>query len=298
MQTKGLLFNIQKFSTNDGPGIRTTVFFKGCPLHCPWCSNPESQSTVPQVMWDRGKCIHCLRCVEICPNRALAEDDGKIVCNSGCTGCRMCIPECPKKALTLAGKFYTVEEVVRICLQDQVFYDGSGGGVTLSGGEPLMCADFAEKLLRALKTENIHTAVETTGFVSAKTFAQLMPLIDLFLFDCKHYDSKKHAEVVGVPNTQILANMRTAVAVKKEVIVRIPVIPNFNSSLDDAAGFCRILKKIGAKRINLLPFHQFGEKKYEFLSKPYQLSGISAMHEPDLQEYHQVFLKNGFDCYF
>ncbi|MDF1494817.1 glycyl-radical enzyme activating protein [Caproiciproducens sp. CPB-2] len=298
MQNTGLLFNIQKFSTNDGPGIRTNIFFKGCPLHCPWCSNPESQSAVPQIMWDRTKCIHCLHCVQVCPYGALSEQEGTIVSNNNCTGCGTCVAECPQQALTLSGKLYTVEEVVQICLQDKAFYEESGGGVTLSGGEPLMHAGFAEKLLRALKSENIHTAIETTGFSGAQTFAQLMPLLDLYLFDCKHYDSKRHAEVIGVPNEQILVNMRTAVEAGKQVIVRIPVIPNFNNSLNDASGFCRVLKKAGANRVNLLPFHQFGEKKYEFLCMPYFLHKVPALHESDLQEFQQVFLDNGFDCYF
>lgn len=301
MENRGCVFNIQKFSTNDGPGIRTTVFFKGCPLHCAWCSNPESQLQKPQILWDPSKCVRCLHCAHTCPQGAVvndSENDRIRFDSTRCTGCNHCVSQCPQEALTLEGKWKSVEDVVNVCLQDRVFYEGSGGGVTLSGGEPMMQPDFAAALLRRLKEEKISTAIETTGFTSADVFARLMPDIDLYLFDCKHYDRQKHLAATGVPNDLILQNLKTALDAGKDVIVRIPVIPSFNNSLEDAQGFCGVLKLLGAKRVNLLPFHQFGERKYDFLNKEYRLHGIAALHETDLADYRNIFLQNGFDCWF
>lgn len=296
--SNGFLFNIQKFSTNDGPGIRTTVFFKGCPLHCYWCSNPESQSARPQLLWDAAKCVHCEHCMETCPAKAISQQDGLLSSTPACTGCGRCVQACPQKALTLEGKPYTVEEVLRVCLQDRDFYEESGGGVTLSGGEPLAQPDFAVELLQALKAHGLHTAIETTGFAPEETFARLLPFLDLYLFDCKQYDSEAHKGATGVSNDLIARNLKAAIDAGKQVIIRIPVIPGFNDALEDAAGFCAHLKSLGAKDVNLLPFHQFGEKKYEFLSKPYLLHDAKALHESDLQDYQSIFLENGFHCYF
>lgn len=301
MESKGCIFNIQKFSTNDGPGIRTTVFFKGCPLHCGWCSNPESQAQKPQILWDLSKCIRCQQCIQACPQGAIQFHSEKNCIHfdlKRCIGCGTCVAKCPQEALNLEGEWKSVDEVTRICLQDRVFYEGSGGGVTLSGGEPMMQADFAAKLLHRLKQEGISTAIETTGFAPASVFHRLMPDIDLYLFDCKQYDCQKHLAATGVPNDQILQNLKTALQAGKDVIVRIPVIPGVNSSLEDAEGFCAVLRPLGAKRINLLPFHQFGERKYDFLNRNYQLRGISALHESDLTAFRDIFVKNGFDCYF
>lgn len=301
MESKGCVFNIQKFSTNDGPGIRTTVFLKGCPLHCGWCSNPESQAQKPQILWDLSKCVRCQQCVQTCPQHAVQFDveSGSIRFDfKTCVGCGACVAQCPQEALTLEGEWKDVEDVVAVCLQDRVFYEGSGGGVTLSGGEPMMQPNFAAALLSRLKQEGIATAIETTGYAPSAVFNRLLPDIDLFLFDCKHYDRQKHYEATGVYNDPILQNLKTALQSGKEVIVRIPVIPGVNNQLDDAQGFCELFQTLGVKRINLLPFHQFGERKYDFLNRVYSLHGIPALHEADLEAFRAVFFKNGFDCFF
>lgn len=295
----GLVFNIQKFSLDDGPGIRTVVFLKGCPLKCAWCANPESQSPNVTILWDSEKCLHCGACVQACPNRAVYRgNDAIIVDHSRCKGCRKCVEACPAQALKSEGDRKTVEEVVDICMQDVPFYEESGGGVTLSGGEALMQFSFTIALLKALKGKGIHTTIETSGYASASVFSQVLPYIDLVLFDIKHYDEHKHIVGTGVSNSHILKNMKMAVSLGKEVLPRLPVIPGYNDSLSDARGFVRRLKEIGVSRVQLLPFHQFGEKKYDMMNLYYEYADVPALHEEDLRDYQQVFIDNGIHAFF
>ena len=183
MQT-GVIFNIQKFSINDGPGIRTVVFFKGCPLHCKWCANPESQLAKIQILWDKKKCLHCHHCLEICPSKAISlKDDNIFIDTNKCTLCKQCINTCPQKALTSEGEIKTVQQVLDIVLQDEVFYEESDGGITLSGGEFLMQTQFAEELLIAAKEKNLHTCCETTGFCTPEKLQHIIQYIDYILFD-------------------------------------------------------------------------------------------------------------------
>ena len=245
-EVSGHFFNIQKFSLHDGPGIRTVVFFRGCPLSCRWCSNPESQDGNP--------------CGE--------------------------------------ERIYTLEEAMAICLEDRPFFEESGGGVTLSGGEALGQRRFALNLLRALKKENIHTAIETSGFAPPEIFEEVSGAADLLLFDIKHYDSRRHAEGTGVPNEVILANLKNALTRGAAILPRIPVIPGYNNSAEDALGFAALLDSLGIKRVQLLPFHQFGEKKYELLNLPYAMRNVPQLHPEDLEGFRQVFLEREIDCFF
>ena len=243
--TTGQIFNIQKFSIHDGPGIRTVVFFKGCPLLCRWCSNPESLDA------QSGKDEHV----------------------------------------------YTVEETLKICLEDKAFYEESGGGVTLSGGEALEQRQFGIELLEALKGEKIHSAIETSGYAAPEVFAEFIKAADMLLFDIKHYDDTSHFEGTGVHNKLILANLKNALAAGKALLIRIPVIPSYNNSAKDAAAFASLLESLGIKRVQLLPFHQFGEKKYESLGLPYAMKNIRQLHPEDLEEYRQVFVEHGINCF-
>ncbi len=254
----GIIFNIQKFSINDGPGIRTVVFFKGCPLKCQWCANPESQDTKVQILWDE-KNAHKFKS---------------------------------------KGEIKTVDEIMKIVLQDLPFYEESGGGVTLSGGEALMQPEFALALLKELKSKNIHTAIETTGFVSHEIFQHVIKYSDLLLFDIKHWNESKHKEKTGVSNVPILKNMKYAVEIGKEVLPRLPVIPNYNDSLEDAENFIKCLKQVGLKRIQLLPFHQFGENKYKMLGRKYFYSGVKALHPEDLKNFQKIFIDNEIEAFF
>ena len=299
MEQKALVFNIQKFSIHDGPGVRTTVFLKGCPLSCKWCANPESQSGKVQMMYDREKCLGCRSCVNICSENALSMTDGRIkVEHDRCTGCLECEKACPGRALSHEGERKTVKEVYDVCMQDAVFYEESGGGVTISGGEGMMQPEFVEALIGMLKESGIHTAIETTGCVGREVFQKLAPKFDLLLFDVKHYDSQKHKEGTGVGNELIKENLKWAVEQGLELLPRLPVIPGFNAELEDAAGIAALLKELGLKRCQLLPFHQMGERKYEFLNREYSMSGLPMLHREELEEYREVFLEMGIDCFF
>jgi pyruvate formate lyase activating enzyme len=295
----GIVFNIQKFSIHDGPGIRTTVFLKGCPLRCKWCANPESQLEKIQILYDQSKCAHCLTCINVCPQKAITHTNDRIAIDvKKCLGCLSCVKNCPEHALEQEGEFKKVQEVVDVCLQDRDFYEESDGGVTLSGGEVLMHPEFAIALLEALKKEKIHTALETTGFASEKIFDAVTEKADLLLFDMKHWNKEKHIEGTGVSNEIILQNMKRAIKNGKEVLPRLPIIPDFNDSLDDAAHFAETLKSIGASRAQLLPFHQFGERKYELLGRTYAYKDVNALYKEDLEAFRNVFLEHGIDAFF
>ena len=296
---KGITFNIQKFSIHDGPGIRTTVFFKGCPLRCEWCSNPESQIKNVQILHDQSKCSYCLSCVAACPNGAITHEDNKIIINEDkCVGCLTCVNSCPNRALSYEGDYQTIEEIVDICMQDIDFYEESGGGVTISGGEGMSQPEFLKKLIAELKKNSVHVAIETTGYVKKETFEELARELDLLLFDVKHYDREKHYNGTKVYNDLIVENLKWAIDNGIEVLPRIPVIPDFNDSLDDAEGLAELLVEVGAKKVQLLPFHQFGEKKYELLNRNYKYKNKKALYPEDLEEYQKIFLDKGLNCFF
>lgn len=296
---KGIIFNIQKFSIHDGPGIRTTVFLKGCPLKCKWCSNPESQLEKIQVLYDQNKCIHCQKCVNICPQKAISIiSEHMHIDFNNCIGCLECVNNCPAKALSHEGEYKKVSDIVDICLQDKDFYEESGGGITISGGEGMSQPHFLKALINELKKHDLHIAIETTGHVSSQTFQELASQLDLLLFDVKHYDLKKHYEGTHVYNDQIISNLKWAIENGINVLPRIPVIPDFNASLEDAKGLANLLISLGAKKVQLLPFHQFGEKKYELLNKEYLFKNKKALHPEELIDYQKIFLDKGIDCFF
>lgn len=291
------IFNIQRYSIHDGPGIRTVVFFKGCPLQCLWCSNPESQHGRPELTWDESKCKKCLKCMESCPHQAIALLNDRITfAKNHCTYCTNCAGVCSEKAITILGEYRSLDYVLKEVMKDKDFYEESHGGVTLSGGEVLMQHEFAIALLKELKNKGIHTASETTGYTNPEIFQFFIDNVDLLLFDMKHYDSEKHFASTKVYNDKIIVNLKTAIMHGKDVRIRIPVIPTINNSLDDARGFCKLLKEAGATKVNLLPFHQFGQKKYSLLGKEYKFADVPQLHEEDLQEYKDIFIQNGFDC--
>lgn len=296
---KGITFNIQKFSIHDGPGIRTTVFFKGCPLRCEWCSNPESQIKNVQILHDQSKCSYCLTCVVACPNGAITHEDNKIIINEDkCVGCLTCVNSCPNRALSYEGDYQTIEEIVDICMQDIDFYEESGGGVTISGGEGMSQPEFLKRLIAELKKNSVHVAIETTGYVKKETFEELARELDLLLFDVKHYDREKHYNGTKVYNDLIVENLKWAIDNEIEVLPRIPVIPDFNDSLEDAEGLAKLLVEVGAKKVQLLPFHQFGEKKYELLNRNYKYKNKKALYPEDLEEYQKIFEDKGLNCFF
>ena len=247
----GIIFNIQRFCTNDGPGIRTTVFLKGCPLSCLWCHNPESQRREKELMFYRDKCTGCGRC------RDLTVDDTDFICYND--------------AKSICGKTATVDEVLEEVLKDRIFYETSGGGMTLSGGEPLAQFGFAKALLQAAKDAGLHTAIETCGFTSEERIREIAPFVDLFLFDYKETDPALHKEFTGVDNAPILANLRLLDKMGKKSILRCPLIPGCNLRDEHLQGICTLANSLeNLQGIEIEPYHALGEGKYTALDRKQQ----------------------------
>ena len=257
MILKATIFDIQRNSYVDGPGIRTTVFFKGCNLRCAWCHNPESQSHKPQMLFYKNKCTGCGKCTEKCPN-ALEK----------CELCGKCTIYCLHDAREICGKEYTVDAVLREIVKDKNFYETSGGGVTFSGGECMLQIDFLTEILKACKGNGIHTAVDTAGHVPYEQFERIIPYTDLFLYDVKCFDSEKHKQYTGVGNELILENLKRLLVADKPVWVRIPIIPTVNDTVEEIQRIKGCVCSGGApEKIELLPYHAMGEHKYAALGR-------------------------------
>ena len=278
----GIVYNIQRMSTKDGPGLRTTVFLKGCPLHCSWCSNPESQSFKPQLMFFSNLCVGCGACERICPNGAVVKiGDVYNRDRSICMDCGLCVESCPSKAREMSGKRMTVEEVMRVVDSDSLFYDNSGGGVTFGGGEPTSGGQFFLDLVQTAHDEGLHVTVDTCGFCPEDRFDKTIGLADLFLFDCKHMDPEQHKKLTGQDNALILRNLEAALASSTEVRVRMPLMPGLNDSDENLAAMAAFLGRFGRRQVEIMPCHAFGKSKYAALGKPY----------PDVQQYTPEGLK-------
>ncbi len=271
------IFDIQRNSFVDGPGIRTTVFFKGCNLRCKWCHNPESQSHKIQMLFYRSKCTGCGKCAEICPNHL-----------ESCTLCGKCELYCVNDARQICGKEYTVDDVLAEVKKDKIFYDASGGGVTCSGGECMLQIDFLCELLSKCNEQGIHTAVDTAGDVPWKYFEKILPYTDLFLYDVKALSEELHLVGTGVSNKRILENLkRLAIEQKADIIIRIPVIKGFNADIVELKKIKAFLDSIGIKKVELLPYHKMGEHKYEALGIPGVIYAEPSKEEMD--EYKKIF---------
>jgi pyruvate formate lyase activating enzyme len=270
---KGVVFNIQRFSLHDGPGIRSTVFLKGCPLRCLWCSNPESQDVAPNLMVRDILCKGCGACAEVCPRGAIEmrETGGRAIDRGLCDGCLLCVDACIYGSLRACGATMAFGDVVREVLRDEAFYRNSNGGVTLSGGEPLLQADFAARLLKEFKEKGLHTAVDTSGYVPASRFDMILPYIDVVLFDIKHLDPDPHLRATGVDNGLILGNLER-ISGKVAIWLRLPLIPGFNDGEEHIRRVAALGKKIGAEKISLLPYHEGGKSKCEQMGRAYPLS--------------------------
>jgi pyruvate formate lyase activating enzyme len=273
----GLVFNIQRFSVNDGPGIRTTVFFKGCPLHCKWCHNPESISPVRQLVLRQDRCIRCGDCFNLCKNHAVQRKNGAFeTIRDVCVECGECIEICNADAREIAGQEMTTKEVMGEVEKDVIFYEHSGGGASFSGGEPLLQHEFLCSLLEECKTKNIHTVVDTTGMTSPDVLDRVARLVDLFLYDLKTLNDAKHREFTGVSNIQILNNLRLLARLKKNVIVRIPVIPGVNDDPIEIGESGEFIGSLGnVSEIHLLPYHSTGVEKYRRLGSEYSMAELS-----------------------
>lgn len=294
MAKTGTIFNIQKYSIHDGPGIRTIVFLKGCPLRCQWCSNPESGEVGLQIVFNQNLCVDCGACLHICRQGAIRKDDrfGQVIDRHACNMCGECVRHCPTRALKSIGKMVTVEEVIHEVLKDTIFYRKSGGGVTLSGGEPFEQADFTAELLRRLKHERVSTAVETCGAVPFKNIEPSIDNVDLFLYDIKHMNSEMHRRYTGKDNTCVLENLKELNRLEKHIWVRVPLIANVNDdaeNMDRVFTMCRDLESV--ERVELLPYHEYGVGKYAQLGIKYQLEGLKPPTESKIEEILEMAAK-------
>ena len=298
---KGLVLEIQKLSTEDGPGIRTSIFFKGCPLKCIWCHNPESIPANPGLQWFKVKCIGCSSCVEICPEKALVFDKNRLRINRKlCTICGKCVVECPSTALKIFGKEWTVDELYHEVEKDRSYYEKSNGGITVSGGEPFLQIDFIEEFLKKCKLNKISTALDTCGYTTQKNLERIFPLVDLFLFDLKEINSNKHEDFTGVPNELILENILWLVneieKTHKEIWIRTPVIPNYTASQENIRGIAEfIVKKLNNKilRWDLLAFNNLARDKYERMDKNWEMKDIPLLKESEMEYFLEIALEEG-----
>ena len=296
------VFNIQSFCIHDGPGIRTTVFLKGCPLRCVWCANPESNSARPELMTFAGKCTGCGACIKACPREAISlqERDGKMIAvtdRTKCVICGSCTARCVNDAREISGKIMTVRECIDQVAGDRLFYEGSGGGMTISGGEALSRPQFSAHLFAAAHAEGIHTCIESCSYAKRETIDYVYQHIDIALLDVKHMDSSKHREYVGVPNELILDNIRHIHNdLHVPVIVRVPTIPGYNDSVENIRATAVFAASLGKDvRIHLLPYHKLGESKNENLGHPFSL-GIEPPSDEHMQDLKKVVEQEGVEA--
>ena len=282
----GTVLNIQRFCTSDGPGIRTTVFLKGCPLRCLWCHNPESQHRPHELLFDAEKCLHCGKCIPRCPSACHTIDSGRHAYDrSLCLSCGNCIsPLCP--ALEISGREMSADEILAEVEKDLPFYESSGGGMTLSGGEPLSQAELAGELLRGAKARGIHTALETCGYASTEVVRGTAAWTDLYLFDLKESDPMRHRAYTGKDNAEILENLRLLDALGKRIILRCPIIPAYNDREDHFRAIAAIANELSCvERIELEPYHSFGASKYGRLGQRYALSDVKPPENDTVDRY-------------
>jgi pyruvate formate lyase activating enzyme len=272
----GLVFDIQRYALHDGPGIRTAVFLKGCPLSCWWCHNPEGQSPRPDLMFFENRCLVCGDCIRVCPHGAIHCLKGEIHTNSECRVCGTCAEACPAGARKVAGRRMTVSEVVREIEKDLIFWDESGGGVTFSGGEPLAQPRFLELLLDACRERRIHTVVETCGLAKQDVVLGLSEKASLILYDLKTLDPLKHKKYTGVPNDSILANLEALAERNKPVVVRYPIIPEINDDSENVRQMAALLSRLHLQQIHLLPYHESGTEKYRRLNLGLHLEDVKV----------------------
>ena len=303
MHSTGLIFNIQRFSIHDGPGIRTTVFFKGCSLRCFWCHNPEGRHARPEIQFFPERCIGCGDCFSKCPNHAhKLEENYHLFIRENCKGCGTCVETCYSNALELTGRYMTVDHVMKEILSDRMFYETSNGGVTLSGGEPVLQAEFAQALLKRCKAEYLHTAVETCGNYHWLELAKLLPEIDLVMMDLKHLNPQKHKAMCGDSNERILSNARRLALTDKPIIFRIPVVPTVNDSITEIGAIFKFVQnsvelrtqhlngqgKCAEIQLEMLPFHRLAADKYRSLGLEYRAKDLEPPSKAKMHDLAKI----------
>jgi pyruvate formate lyase activating enzyme len=292
-EDEGLIFNIQRFSIHDGPGIRTTIFMKGCPLRCEWCSNPESQDSFPNLMVRDILCRACGQCVLSCPLGAITiSEKGRKIDRRKCDQCLKCVKSCIYQSLSGCGKYMKLGEVLTEVLRDKAFYKNSGGGITVSGGEPLLQGKFVANLLDLCKKDGVHTVLDTAGYASWETTSKVLQFSDLVLFDIKHLDSGKHKKMTGVENDLIIENF-VKVSKCAGIWLRIPLIAGFNDSEKHIKRIALLGKENGVKKISLLPYHEGGKTKCEHLGRPYLFSGGETPRDEHIMRLRETIEREG-----
>jgi len=298
LATRGLVFNLQRFSVDDGPGIRTTVFLKGCPLRCLWCHNPEGIAGKPEPMVDEDRCIHCDQCLDVCPTgyaeERRATDDPK----ARCLRCGLCVDACPTEARRMSGRPMEVEDVLAEVLRDRVYFDESGGGVTFSGGEPLAQAAFLKALLLACRRHELNTAVDTCGFCRREDLLGIAGLVDLFLYDLKVIDDEKHRLYTGVSSEPILQNLKALAEVHSNIRIRVPVIPGWNDDRRNLVATAEIASALpSVRQVQLLPYHAMGVHKERQLNRQPRLDAVAPPEPARLWELAGLFAERGLRAY-
>ncbi len=294
-----LVINIQKCSIHDGPGIRSTVFFKGCPLECIWCHNPESQAYTKEILYNEEKCSNCKTCKSKCPEAAIYEECDKIYLNKDkCKHCETCIDYCLNNAREIVGKEYSVGELVKEIKKDMMFYEQSHGGVTLSGGEVMtQNIDYIQQLINSLTSKGIHVAIDTCGYAKSENYEKIAKKADLFLYDIKFIDEEKHIKYTGKSNDLILNNLKLLSQKGANINIRIPLIKGMNVDNDnkEVKKIIEFLKPLNIKKVNLLPYHNIGMHKYKKLYKTYEGIELEKPSDEKLEEIKALFIENNFD---
>lgn len=294
-KTSGVIFDIKKFAVHDGPGIRTTVFMKGCPLNCIWCHNPEGINISKEIIYYDFKCLNCQKCVQICPNDAIYKKDDKFVTiDQKCDICQKCIEVCPTSSRQIIGQDISVEKLISDIERDFIYFDSSSGGVTFSGGEPFMQPDFLKQILLECKNRDIHTAVDTSGYVRLEIFEKIIDNVDLFLYDLKLLDDKKHKFYCGTSNSLIKSNLKKLTQLKKDAIIRYSVIPNITDTDENVKLFIDFISNLkNICEVDLLPFHNVSEK-YVRLGKEYKMNDTKSPSNNTLRLIQKNLEDNGF----
>ena len=293
---QGMILNLQRFSVHDGPGIRTLVFFKGCPLKCLWCSNPESQKKQPELRFDFTNCAGCGKCIDACPNGAVQRTENNLIVTDRdrCSACGLCVDVCLHEAREIAGKYYTIEQLLEEIEKDREFYSNSGGGVTLSGGEPVFQNEFAKTLLKNCQDRWLHTAIETCGYAKWEQLSAILTYADFLLYDLKHMDPVIHKKITGVSNSLILKNIENIIlnGLVPEVVIRIPVIPSMNDSEENITATAEFVSRLAEngriKGLELLPYHRLGMSKYEQFGRSYPLKKTLNLDDERLKNLQEI----------
>jgi pyruvate formate lyase activating enzyme len=293
----GSIARIERYMIHDGPGIRTVVFFKGCPLRCVWCSSPQTWKAAKQVIFLKRKCINCGSCVASCPENAIESvEDVKKIDREKCNVCGECVDVCPAAALKFDGCLMSPEDVVNEVMKDEHFYKTSGGGVTLSGGEPLAQPGFAGEILRRCKEKGLHTALETSAYAEWPVLKKMIDYVDLFLIDIKHMDTEEHLKITGRNNDLILDNiLRTAKEKPGSIAIQFPVIPGYNDTDDNIDSLVQFMKEAGIGSIDVIPFHKLGQHEYEELGLDYRVMEVEVPESGSLQKIKEDIKSKGFE---